>query len=703
LHSCARSSRIVCAGSKLLDWNATIIVKPALAADQQAAPSLDALIVALNAPQRQAVLAPPGPVLVCAGPGSGKTRVLTLRAAALIAHYGVAPNAIVAVTFTNRAARELRERLALLLDPQAAAQLQVGTFHSLCARWLRRAITRLGRAPNFTIYDEDDTAQLLKRTLADAEVQARLADLGLRSADLTLDKIGWQIGAAKAQQLGPRALLAAAERERSRERLGMGIVYEAYQARLKAANALDFDDLLFALVGILERYPEALAELRAHYEHVLVDEVQDTARIQLRLLELLCAEHRCLFAVGDRAQSLYSWRWALPTLFDELLQTYPQAALIKLEQNYRSTPEICAAAQALIDASHEQSPFTTRIWTARPVGAPVLVGAFRSEIDEARSVADEIGRLVGAGACSLGDVAVIVRTNAQLRPVEDALLRAGLPYNLIGGVPFYERAEIKDLLALLRVLANPADELSMLRMLNVPRRGVGDATRDALLGYAREQGCSLHDALVVAASKQALPLTTGGRRGVASFVALLDELREAAQRLALPQLIGLLTSRIGYKVYLQKEHGVIEGADRWANVMQLLDIAERWTGVAAAALDDFLAEATLMSDEDLVAEANGGRITCVTAYKAKGLEWPVVFAVGLNEGLLPHQRSIDARARRLIEEERRVCYVALTRARDRLYLSSFAYRTNTGGPPQRCQPSRFLADIPQHLWAAWGE
>lgn len=659
-----------------------------------AAAALAPRLAALNDAQRRAVAHHAGPLLVCAGPGSGKTATLTLRIARLIAN-GSDPRTILAVTFTTKAARAMRDRVAGIVGPETAALLTIGTFHGLCARWLRHLAPQIGRSPDFSIYDDDDSAALLRGLLADEPLAARLQAAGLRPAELNVEYAARFIAAAKARLSGPAECRRQAEGAHDTRQAALAELYAAYQGRLREANGFDFDDLIFATAYIFERSPALLAAMGRRYHWVHLDEAQDTSTAQLRLLELLCAGQRNLFAVGDRSQSLYSWRDALPTVFEQLLASFPEAGLIKLEQNYRSTATICAVAQALIEAGGDPGPFTTAIWSEREAGLPVRVGAFRSEVEEAKQVADEIERLFAQGYAP-GDVAIIYRTNAQARPFEELFVKRGVPHELIGDTPFYGRAEIKNLLAFLRVLHNRADTLSLLRVLNLPRRGIGAAARTALLEHAQAGGMSLAAALQQVGTAGP-PLRPQARRGVDELLTLLQRLGTLAEEAPLDELLRSLLGRIGYRDYLGREYGAADAAQRWQRVQGLLAVAGRFGGVARASLPELLAEAALMGDDDLAA---GDRVSCTTLYRAKGLEWPVVFVVGLGEGLLPHRRAIEGGALPLAEE-RRGCYVALSRARDRLYLSSFAYRTTTGGPPVRCLPSRFLRDMPPDLCVPW--
>jgi DNA helicase-2/ATP-dependent DNA helicase PcrA len=636
------------------------------------------LLANLNPQQHQAVTAPPGPTLVLAGPGSGKTRVLTQRIAYLIQHLGVAPWHILAVTFTNKAAKEMKGRVEKLLGGNLRG-LTIGTFHSICARWLRREAQHLTVTGDFVIFDTADQEALVKQAVQ----ELNLDDKKFRPASLLA-----KISAAKNELIGPEEYPApnyAAEITRR--------VYVRYQELLAANNALDFDDLLVNVVRLFRTHPDVLAKYQRTFAHVLVDEFQDTNTVQYALLRELTAIHRNLYAVGDPDQSVYRWRGADYRNVNRLKSDYPDLNVILLEQNYRSTQTILDGAMAVID----KHPGRTRkqLFTVRRGGVPISVFEAYNEDEEARFVVETITGLVAEGRYQPGDFAVMYRTNAQSRAVEEAFIRANLPYKLVGAQRFYGRKEIKDLLAYLRLVHNPADSVSLLRVINVPTRGIGARTLEQLQETARAAGVTPTDVvrdLGDSGPRSVFAPQFGGKAAaaLANFGVMLNHWIAARSELSVVQLMDAILERTGYRDHLRD--GTEEGDERWANVLELRGVAHEF---ADATLAEFLEQIALVSDQDTVAEEGKAPIL-LTLHAAKGLEFPVVFILGLDEGVLPHQRSMDDGE--AMNEERRLMYVGMTRAKDRLYLLR-AFRRSAYGDSEITQASRFLYDIPDHLLA----
>jgi DNA helicase II / ATP-dependent DNA helicase PcrA len=652
------------------------------------------LLKYLNVSQQQAVRIADGPALVLAGPGSGKTRVLTHRIAYLIGEAGLDPYNILAVTFTNKAAREMKERLDALLGAGRAAALTVGTFHSICTRFLRRDIVHLGRERDFAIYDSDDQQRLMKRVLK----------------DLNLDE----------KKNPPRAIHAEISRAKNElvdaeefARLGrtyrdemVARCFAHYQKLLRDSNALDFDDLLVETVRLFEQHPDVLEKYQNRYRYLLADEYQDTNRVQYVLLKQLAAKYRNIFVVGDEDQSVYRFRGADIRNIRYFENDYPDAQVILLEQNYRSTQAILDVAQAVIQGD-SQRKHLKKLWTENDQGVLVSLQEGYDQDEEARLVTGEIGRLL-AGDYQLGDIAIMYRTNAQSRAVEEALIQQGLRYQIVGGTRFYERKEIKDALAYLRLALNPYDSVSFSRVLNWPARGIGERTEDELNRWANGLGVPAYVALQMLAEGDGgqgigdgeqvpipqSPFNPRTRNALLAFLRLLDELIAARETQNLGELMDLLFGRIEFQEMLLREYGEDEGRERWSNVGELRNVAVNYVNLPREAqLPTFLEEVALVSDVDAIKEERDA-ITCITLHQAKGLEYPAVFVVGLEEGLLPHSRSLDDRD--ALEEERRLFYVGATRAKQRLYLL-YAFRRTTYGRTNLSQPSRFLADIPKAL------
>jgi DNA helicase-2/ATP-dependent DNA helicase PcrA len=630
----------------------------------------DDLLAGLNPAQRDAVLHVAGPLLVVAGAGSGKTRVLTHRVAHLIRSHEVKPNEILAITFTNKAAGEMRDRLGLMLGPVARA-VWILTFHAACGRILRREAERLGYRSSFSIYDQADQVRVVK---------ACLEELGKDPKRFTPRGIHSQISNAKNQLVTPEAY---AGRVGSFWDQTVAEVYELYQRKLHSSNAVDFDDLLMLTVEVLTRFPEAREKWERTFSHILVDEYQDTNHAQYRLLQLLAAAHGNVFAVGDPDQSIYSFRGADIRNILDFERDFPTAATIALEQNYRSTNAILEAANAVIDHNRDRKP--KRLWSELGGGDPVQVVEVEDEHAEARFVAAEIARLVEQGL-SARELAVFYRTNAQSRVLEDVLVRQQIPYQVIGGPRFYERAEIKDAIAYLSVLDNPSDAVAILRIANRPRRGIGDTSLRRLVVYADALGISLWEAL---ADPEAAGLTGASLRAVRGFRMLMESLQAAAQELPIDELLEAVLARSGTIEAYEAER-TIEARGRIENLEELVGVArearQREEGVT---LSTFLQEISLVSDQDELRDRES-QVTLMTIHNAKGLEYRAVFLIGMEEGIFPHARSIEGNE---IEEERRLAYVGMTRAMDQLTLTH-AMARSLWGRREYNLASRFLDELP---------
>ncbi len=635
------------------------------------------LLDGLNPAQRQAVEAIEGPVLVLAGPGSGKTRVLTHRVAFLIKVCGVDPYNVMAVTFTNKAAREMKERLHVLLGEGRLQRLTIGTFHAICARILRREGKHVGISSNFVIYDTSDQLGVIKRALKELNLDDKMyrppAVLGA-------------ISKAKSELQTPDTYFPPTYWHEV-----AGRVYGRYQALLRENNALDFDDLLMQTVRLFRETPEVLERYQRRYVHILVDEWQDTNVAQYELMKLLAGHYRNLFVVGDEDQSIYLWRGADYRNIRRFRAEYPESRTILLEQNYRSTQTVLDAAQAVIAHNTQRTP--KKLWTERKGGPHITVYEAYDEQDEAQFVADEIRRLAARGDCRLGDCAVMYRTNAQSRTLEDAFVARGMPYKLVGATRFYARKEIKDVLAYLRLVHTPHDRVSLERVINVPPRGIGSKTFAALERWAGEMGVGLYRALqMLKEDEGAGPFAARARKALTGFATLLDELVAARGELNVVELLDKVLERSGYADFVQD--GTEEGQDRWDNIQELRSVAREYAYLPVEdALTVFLEEVALVSDVDNL-DAQADAPTLMTLHAAKGLEFPTVFIVGMEEGIFPHSRSFGEPEQ--MEEERRLCYVGLTRAKERLYLIH-AFRRMLYGDSQLNERSRFIDDIPPEL------
>jgi DNA helicase-2/ATP-dependent DNA helicase PcrA len=630
----------------------------------------DTYLADLNEAQREAVLATEGPLLVVAGAGSGKTRVLTYRVAHLLDACGVKPPEILAITFTNKAAGEMRTRLEGLLGGTARA-IWILTFHAACGRILRREAPRLGFRTNFTIYDQADQVRLTKQCLEDLERDPkRFVPRGIHA----------QISNAKNQLIGPDDYLSRVATFYDQT---VAEVYALYQRRLLASNAMDFDDLLMLTVDVLERFPEARLRWQKAFRYILVDEYQDTNHAQYRLLQLLAAEHGNVCAVGDPDQSIYGFRGADIRNILEFERDFGDTRTVALEQNYRSTNSILQAANWVISQNRERKP--KNLWSDLGEGEAVYVVELEDEHAEARFVAAQIASLVEEGY-SGREIAVFYRTNAQSRVLEDVLVRQGVPYQVIGGPRFYERAEVKDAVAYLQVLDNPDDAVSLQRIANRPRRGIGDTSLGRLQTFAEGQGVSVFDALGHAeqAGLAAAPL-----RAVQGLRALLDRLRERLD-LPVPEILERVLDESGYLGALRAER-TIEAQGRIENLQELVGVAREYQQrTADASLSGFLQDISLYSEQDALRE-DESVVTLMTLHNAKGLEYNAVFVIGMEEGVFPHARSIEEQG---VEEERRLCYVGMTRAKERLTLTHAAARSLWGSRNYNL-PSRFLDELPE--------
>lgn len=636
----------------------------------------------LNACQKEAVTYGDGPLLVLAGAGSGKTMVLTCRIAYLLAQ-GVAPYNILAITFTNKAAAEMKERVRKMVGA-AARDIWLSTYHAFCARLLRAEIQHLGGRSNFIIYDTADQQ---------AVVKSCLRELNLDEKHYPPSSLLSAISGAK------NALQDAAAYNRDASgfyQQQIAQVYALYQRKLGENNALDFDDLLFQTVRVLEQAPETLAFYQDKFRYILVDEYQDTNQAQYRITKLLAARHHNLFVVGDADQSIYRWRGADIGNILDFERDYPDAKVIKLEQNYRSTQVILDAANAVI--AHNQGRKPKNLWTENPPGEQVGLFPAQDERDEARFIADTVFRLKTVYREPYRGMAVLYRTNAQSRVIEEMFVKSGIPYAIVGGLKFYERREIKDILAYLRVIYNPTDVVSLLRIINVPRRGIGDTTVRHLMDYAAAQGVTLFDAV---SNPDAVPdLTARVRQPLEDLAALIFALNAQQGNMPVAALVEEVLDKSGYLAELVADKDPQAQARR-ENLQELVSVAREFAAEEEDTLANFLNHVALLSDIDS-ADLEQDRVTLMTLHSAKGLEFPTVFLAGLEEGIFPHARALLDEDE--LEEERRLCYVGITRAQRRLFLSWARCRTIYGNTAM-CQPSRFLAEIPAPLLvsvSSWG-
>ena len=625
----------------------------------------------LNPVQQEAVVHTGGPLLLLAGAGSGKTRVLTMRIAHLVHRCGVAPEDILALTFTNKAAGEMTSRIGRLLAREVRG-LWIGTFHSICLRWLRRHAREAGYRPGLSVFDADDQVSLVRRLLKGEgfEEQPRRARdvLGIIS---------------RAKGRGLDAAQAASEARTPAQKVAAKI-YAAYEEALLRQNAVDFDDLLLVAHKLFTAHPEIADAYGRRFRHVLVDEYQDTNHVQFRLVERLARANRNIFVVGDDDQSIYGWRGADVTNIIDFRRHFPDATVLRMEQNYRSTKSILAFANAVI--RNNESRWSKELWTEREAGALPEFFLATDEDEEAEEIARRIARAVDEGRRAYGHISIFYRTHAQSRALEEAFLRSGVPYVLIGGVYFYQRREVKDLLSYLRVLNNPADGVSLRRALSVPRRGIGETTVAALLEAARERGATplavAADGLAKARGKARQNLEAFGQ----AMLAWGERLGEPPEA-----LLHEIIEWSGYRAYLEAQGGDWE--DRRANLDELLEGARAFSSSHGGGLPEYLDQVSLLTNLDSLDEQTE-RVTLMTAHNAKGLEFPMVFVAGLEEGLFPHVSALDDREE--MEEERRLFYVACTRARDRLTLSGCLMRRRVNAAAGGV--SRFVGEVDPQLY-----
>ncbi|MFL1379428.1 DNA helicase PcrA [Nocardiopsis protaetiae] len=672
--------------------------------------SQEQLLEGLNGPQREAVTHGGGPLLIVAGAGSGKTRVLTHRIAYLMAARGVRPGEILAITFTNKAAAEMRERIQALLGPRAAASMWIMTFHSACVRILRREAHRLGYPSGFTIYDSADSARLMQLVCKEMDLDPKRfppKSFSAQISNLKNELVDYDTFAEQAQTEQEKKLAEA---------------YKLYQRRLHEAGAMDFDDLIMVTVNLLQMFPDVAEHYRRRFRHVMVDEYQDTNHAQYTFIrELVGVAEEApvvppseLCVVGDADQSIYAFRGATIRNILEFERDFPNARTILLEQNYRSTQTILSAANAVIERN-EGRP-AKNLWSEQGEGTPIVGYVADNEHDEAAFVVGEIDQLTDDGSITPSQVAVFYRTNAQSRVFEDVFIRMGLPYKIVGGVRFYERKEIRDVLAYLRVLANPEDTVSLRRIINVPKRGIGARAEESLELFAARERITFAQALRRVDEVPAM--ATRSVNAVRNFTALLDELAAAVEGSSPSQLVEAVLDKTGYLSELTESKD-IQDESRVENLEEFVDVAREFENTFTALLEDeaalegeeaeaaveegaeptlvdFLERISLVADTDQLPDADdeGGVVTLMTLHSAKGLEFPVVFLTGLEDGVFPHMRTLGDKTQ--LEEERRLAYVGLTRAERLLYVSRAAVRSAWGSPSYN-PPSRFLDEVPSSL------
>jgi DNA helicase II / ATP-dependent DNA helicase PcrA len=647
----------------------------------------------LNPPQRQAVTTTVGPVLILAGPGSGKTRVITHRVAFLMQECQTPPWRIMAVTFTNKAANEMRQRLETLL-PGSTQRLTIGTFHAICSRLLRREAAAIGLDPHFVIYDTDDQIRLVKQALKELDLdEKRYTPRAMLS----------QISSAKSD--GKSAAVFGEFANGYWDEV-VTRVYQSYQKLLQANHAFDFDDLLLETVHLLQAKPDILERYQERYLHIMVDEFQDTNTVQYLLVRMLSGKHRNLCVVGDEDQSVYGWRGARPSNVQDFRRDFPDATEIYLEQNYRSTKAIVGAALKVI--SGNQARTAKKLWTANDGGAPISLVEKETEEEEASFVIEEVQRLIASGAARPKDCAVMYRTNAQSRALEQACVVQRIPYNLVG-TKFYQRKEVKDIVAYLRILTNSHDTVSLYRIINTPARSIGEKTVGDVARWAAAIGKAPYEALQVLRDEtpqaEKPPFGQRATQSLVAFVDLIEELKFQSRRLSVPELIGVAAASTGYLASLGAGDGdksfdqqAAENQERRENIAQLAEAAVPFAEMEAPlGLQSFLEETALFSDTDEYREDKDA-VTLITLHAAKGLEFPVVFLVGMEEGVCPHSRSFDAPEQ--MEEERRLCYVGMTRAIRRLYMTHATTRSFYG-TTSYAVPSRFLFELPKELTDGW--
>lgn len=635
--------------------------------------SVAQLLEGLNPEQREAVQTVDGPLLVVAGAGSGKTSVLTRRIAYLVGHHAVPVHQILAITFTNKAAREMKDRIRKFIG-RRADDLWMGTFHSICVKILRREADTLGYTSNFTILDSDDQQALIAQCLLDF-------NLDLKKFDPR------QIGAAISHWKNLLYTVEDVKHLPQQERLEDDVasdVYELYQSRLFAANSMDFDDLIIQTVRLLQSDEEARQRYQDKFRYILIDEYQDTNHAQYRLIQSLAQQHQNLCAVGDADQAIYAWRGADIENMLRFERDYPQTKVILLERNYRSTEAILSAANHLIANNRKRKEKMLR--SVRGRGENVAVCCLTDSEQEAVYVAQSIAQHVQNGG-GYGDCAILYRANAQSRAIEEALMGQAIPYTIVGGLTFYDRREIKDIFSYLRVLTNPRDEISLLRIVNTPKRGLGEQTVGRLLDYAHAEGMTLFEALQ---HGEAVGLSAKVSESVRQFHGQLQELILWMEGMPVSEYLAEVLHATKYReMYLQR--GKKEDLQRVENIDELFSVTKSFDKRRGGTVQEFLAEVSLLSDVDKDRDKNKGNVRLMTMHASKGLEFPLVFLIGMEEGLFPHPRSMDDE--RSVEEERNLCYVGMTRAMDQLYMTYAVERTLFGHVSHR-EPSRFLDELP---------
>lgn len=638
----------------------------------------DALLDPLNPVQREAVLRTEGPVLIVAGAGSGKTRALTHRIAYLIEGMGASAGSILAITFTNKAAREMADRVEGLMGTRIAKAMWILTFHSACARILRREHNHLGLPSSFSIYDDSDTERLIAMVLR---------DLNLDVKRFPPRQMAAAIGKAKDNLLSAGEFQAAAGNFWDKT---VADVYLGYERRIRAAGALDFDDLITETVRLFRDHPEVLAHYQERFRYIMIDEYQDTNRAQYHLVNLLASKHRNICVVGDADQGVYSWRGATIQNLLDFERDYPDAAVFLMEQNYRSTQNILAVANALIEHNVERKPKS--LWTQEPGGELAVRYRADNEHEEALFVAEEVERLVQSEGHRYRDIALFYRTNAQSRVLEDIFMKVGLAYRIVGGVRFYARKEVKDILAYLKLLVNPQDVISARRVVNTPKRGVGEQTVAALEAFARDEDVPFLEA--ARRVEEIGVLSSRATGAVSGFVSVMDRLGEAMEEGRGPAaMVEVAAETSGYMAELEAER-TVEAEGRVENLRELGGVAAEFEARdPEGTLSEFLEQVALVSEQDEY-DAEASTVTLMTLHNAKGLEFPIVFMVGMEDGVFPHYRSMGDSQQ--LEEERRLAYVGITRARERLYLCHAWSRTLWGSTNYN-PPSRFLSEIPADL------
>ena len=636
------------------------------------------IVQKLNPSQRKAVQTVDGPVLIVAGPGSGKTMVITHRIAYLVDVLKISPFQILAVTFTNKAASEMRDRLLNLIRGKAH-NLTVKTFHAFCSGVLRQHGKYVGLGPDYSIFDSEDQRDALKMAMEDTEVDPKRYPIrGIQSA----------ISRAKSTMLDVHAFKTKGHSFYDEI---VGKVYASYEGILTSNNGVDFDDLLLKAINVFKHQPSVLEQYQQRFLHVMVDEFQDTNIVQYELAKILSGRFRNLCVVGDPDQAIYSWRNADIRNILSFQRDFPDATLIGLEENYRSTGNILDVAKGLISTNKQR--IEKKIWTVKESGSRVVIHECFTGDEEANFIMEEIGKLIKQKDRALNHIAIMYRVNAQSRALEEACLRYGMRYRIVGGVRFYHRREVKDLISFLRVINNPGDQISLLRVINIPSRGIGIRSIEKIIMCSRQHHISVYEAIGKIISGQISELRLSAKSLIAldEFFSTIEELRASSEVTNISQIIEILLEKIKYRDHLEKT-GNIE--DRWDNILELKGMAQEFISEDSSAdLTTLLEHLALVSDVDTLDENSDG-ITLITLHQAKGLEFPVVFMTGMEEGLLPHYRSMDSEEE--IEEERRLCYVGITRAQQKLYMTR-AFRRGLMGSSGSSIPSRFLQELPQDL------